>query len=91
MVAEWVVIVLFVTFPVIWISALVSASRYSEAAFKAAGRGKFIDIVLLVITGAVGGIYWWAFIRRRVRAHRGAVPTLPEGRYIDSSSYAPQR
>jgi hypothetical protein len=90
-VAEWVVILVVVTFPVIWISAIVSASRYSEAAFKAGGRGKFSDIVLIVITGAVGGIYWWAVMRRQVKPHRGAEPTLPEGRYIDPSSYAPQR
>ena len=80
-----------VAFPVIWISAIVSASRYSEWAFKAAGRSKFSDIVLIVITGVVGGIYWWAVMRRQVKTHRAAPRTLPAGRYIDPSSYSQPR
>ena len=74
MVAEWVVIIVVVAIPAIWISALVSASRTSDAAFKEAGRSKVSDIVLIVITSFVGGIYWWAVIRRHVRPHHASQP-----------------
>ena len=74
MVAEWVVIIVVVAIPAIWISAIVGASRTSDAAFKEAGRSKVSDIVLIVITSFVGGIYWWAVIRRHVRPHHAAQP-----------------
>ena len=73
-VAELVVITLVVGIPVIWISAIVSASRTSDAAFKEAGRSKVSDIVLIVITSFVGGIYWWAVIRRHVKPHHASQP-----------------
>ena len=70
-----VLIVFLLAIPVIWISAIVSASRYSEAAFKAAGRSKFADLVLVVITSFVGGIYWWVVMRRQVKPHRSSART----------------
>ena len=68
-------ILLIVAIPVIWISAIVDASRYPEPAYKAVGRNKLAVILLLVITNFVGGIYFWAVIRREVKAHR-AEPRL---------------
>ena len=74
MVAEWVVIIVVVAIPVIWISAIVSASRTPDAAFRAAGRSKISDIVLIAITSFVGGIYWFAVLRRQVKPHRADQP-----------------
>jgi uncharacterized membrane protein YkgB len=73
-VANLVAIALVVAIPGIWVSALVSASRTADGAFKHAGRSKVSDIVLIAITSFVGGLYWWIVIRRQVKPHHAAQP-----------------
>jgi hypothetical protein len=90
-VVDLVLILLVVAIPVIWISAIVSASRFSEAAYHAVGRNKLAVILLLLITSFVGGIYYFAVIKRELKPHRDAEPTLPAGRYIDPSQFSPPR
>lgn len=67
-------IALLVAIPVIWISAIVSASRVPEPAYKAVGRNKLAVIMLLVITNFVGGIYYFAVMRRELKPHRAPQP-----------------
>ncbi len=59
---------------VTYVSAIVSASRWSEAAYKLAGRNKVSDVVLIVITGVVGGTYYWLVIRRELEPARVRQP-----------------
>jgi hypothetical protein len=67
-------IVLIVAMPVIWISAITSASGCAEPAYRAVGRTKLAVIMLLVITNFVGGIYYFAVIRRELEPHRADQP-----------------
>jgi hypothetical protein len=73
-VVDLALIVLLVAIPVIWIAAIVSASRVPESAYKKVGRNKIADVLLLVITSFVGGIYYFAVIRRELKPHRARQP-----------------
>jgi hypothetical protein len=73
-VLDLALIVLIVAIPVIWISAIVSASRFSEAAYKAVGRNKLAVILLVLLTSFVGGVYYFAVIRRELKPHRADQP-----------------
>jgi hypothetical protein len=75
-VLDLVLILLIVAFPVIWISAVVSASRFSEPAYKAVGRQKLAVILLIAISNFVGGLYYWIVIRREVKPHRADEPRM---------------
>jgi hypothetical protein len=73
-VLDLALIALLVAMPVIWIAAITSASGFSEPAYKAVGRNKLAVIMLLVITNFVGGIYYFAVIRRELKPHRADQP-----------------
>ena len=58
----------------VWIAAIVSASRYSHVAYRAAGRSHGSTVALVVVTGWVGAAYYWLVIRREVEPYRNAPP-----------------
>jgi hypothetical protein len=74
------VVVLVVLMWVSAASAVVSAARLPEYAWRAAGRSKQGTILGIIVTGGFGGLYYWFFIRRLVRdARRGtAAPPKPD-------------
>jgi hypothetical protein len=78
-------LVIWVGLTVMWIAAIVSAARFSNAAFVAAGRLRPPTIFLVVITGWVGAGYYWIVIKREVAPYRNAtmpptpVPARPPG------------
>jgi hypothetical protein len=39
-----------------------------DAAWQAAGRNRATTIALIVVTGGVGGVYYWMVIRPTLRA-----------------------
>ena len=54
----------------LWVSlvtAVVSAVRVPERRWREAGRGKFPTTVLVVLTGGVGGLFYWLRIRPQLR------------------------
>jgi hypothetical protein len=55
-----------------WVAAIVSLLRFSDAAFVAAGRTRPPTILLVVITGWVGAAYYWIVIKREVEPYRNA-------------------
>ena len=67
-------VLIWVGLTVMWVAAIVSALRYSDAAFVAAGRTRAPTIFLVVITGWVGAGYYWIVIKREVAPYRNATP-----------------
>jgi len=72
----------------LWVAAIVDASRFVPEAYRKADRSKTATVLLVVLTGWLGAIYYWVAIRREVHPHRDTPPTLPPGHTIDPSSYA---
>jgi hypothetical protein len=70
--AVLIFLVIWAALVAMWIAALVSACRFSEAAFTAVGRTRTSTIVLVAITGWVGGAYYWLAIKREVEPHKNA-------------------
>jgi hypothetical protein len=87
-VVDFVLIVFILTMLVVWVSAVTSASGYTEAEYKAVGRNKIAVVMLIVITNFVGGVYYWLVIRREVKVHRTDPPTVPRGRFMDPTRSA---
>ena len=69
-----VFVVVWVGLVGVWIAAIVSASRYSQFAYRAAGRSHGSTVALVVVTGWVGAAYYWLVIRREVEPYRNAPP-----------------
>ena len=67
-------LLIWIGLTVMWVAAIVSALRYSDAAFAAAGRTRAPTIFLVVITGWVGAGYYWIVIKREVDPYRNATP-----------------
>lgn len=57
-------------------SALVSAIRMPGVAWTAAGRSKTAMIVLILLSGGVGGLYYFVRIRPRL-GHTASRPARP--------------
>ena len=49
-------------------SALIDLSFHSEQRFTEIGRGKSSTVLLILLTGGVGGLYYWFRIRPELRA-----------------------
>lgn len=49
-----------------WIAAIVSASSLEDEAFSAVGRSRTGTIVLIVLTGWIGALYYWIAIKPRL-------------------------
>jgi hypothetical protein len=76
-----VVIVLLVLVAAMWvsaISALVSAARLPDLAWRAARRSKTGTILGIIVTGGVGGLYYWMSIHRVVADGRTRTPPPPK-------------
>jgi hypothetical protein len=63
---------------VMWVSAasaVVSAVRLPEYAWRAAGRSKQGTILGIIVSGGLGGLYYWLSIHRLVKdARQSNVP-----------------
>ena len=53
-----------------WVAAIFSLARFPESAFVAVGRVKASTIMLVGITGWVGGGYYWARIKRELAPYK---------------------
>jgi hypothetical protein len=51
---------------VLWLAAIVDIARMPGLAFQRAGRSKGATWVLVLLTGFVGGGYWFLRLRREV-------------------------
>jgi hypothetical protein len=63
-------VVLWIALVAMWVAALVSLARFPESAFTAVGRTKTSTLVLVGITGWVGGGYYWIVIKRELAPYR---------------------
>ncbi len=59
---------IFMVLTLVWVGALVQAGMTSHAAYAKANSNKGMIMVLLVLTGWFGSLYWFGVMRRRVRA-----------------------
>lgn len=59
------------------ISALVSALRVEPMVWRVARRRKGINVVLILCTGGIGGIYYWLRIRPQLKVADGRYRTTP--------------
>lgn len=66
-----------------WIVVLVEISRIPEAQFRAARTQKTTWILIVVLTGLIGAIVWWAGKRREVREAVPLVALPAPGWYPD--------
>ena len=55
-----------------WVAALVSLARFPESAFAEVGRVKPSTLMLVAITGWVGGGYYWIAIKRELAPYKNA-------------------
>jgi hypothetical protein len=60
------------------LTALVDALRWPSRAYTWAARSKAGTVIGIVLTGGVGGLYYWAFVRRDVKQGASEAPTPPE-------------
>lgn len=67
------VFVLVIGLNAVWIVALVEIARIPDAQFRAARTEKTTWVIVVVLTGVIGAVIWWAGKRREVRE---AVPLL---------------
>lgn len=63
-----VVLALLAVFPVAALSALVDAMRRPPELFDQAGLSKTMTVAGVLLSGGVGGIYYWLVVRRRLSA-----------------------
>ena len=73
-----VLLVLIAAMGVSAISALVNAARLPDYAWRAAGRSKTGTIFGILVSGGVGGLYYWLSIHRLVVDARSRSPTPPK-------------
>jgi hypothetical protein len=59
----------------LWIAGIVDAGRTDNAAFTRVHANKGATLVLLVLAGWFGAVYWFAILRKRIQ--RAAAPAPP--------------
>jgi hypothetical protein len=59
------------------VSALVSALRVPGYVWKGAHRSKAGNVVLVALTGGIGGTYYWLRVRPQLADARQATPAPP--------------
>jgi hypothetical protein len=64
----FVIVFCLVTAATVWITAAVSATKFSDSSYRAAGRSRGSTIALILSTGVLGGLYYWLAIRTQVAA-----------------------
>lgn len=62
----------------IWVTALVGAIRSPSYAYQGVGRSKAVTVILVLLTGFIGGTYFLLRIRPGLQHRQGAGP--PTGR-----------
>ena len=70
-----IVVGLLAFFLVLWlgaIAAVVSAARTEHVRWRRVQRGKGVTIVLIILTGGFGGVYYWWRIRPELRRANSA-------------------
>jgi hypothetical protein len=60
------ILVVWIALSAAWIAAIVSASSLNDEAFTAVGRSRTGTIVLVVLTGWIGALYYWIAIKPRL-------------------------
>jgi hypothetical protein len=50
----------------LWVAALIDVGRTDHGPFVRAGTSKGLMIALLLLSGGLGAVYWFAIMRRRV-------------------------
>ncbi len=58
----------FLLLTLVWVIALVQAGRTTHAAYRKANSNKGMIMVMLVLTGWFGSLYWFGVMRRRLKA-----------------------
>lgn len=66
-VTDLLLVAALVVAPVIWITALIDVLSHQGPAFEAQGRTRGGSFLLILVTGAVGGTYYWLVIHRGVK------------------------
>lgn len=56
-----------VTGMLLWVGALVDAAQHDDARFTAVGRGKRPTVMLILLTRAFGGAWYWLRLKPRLR------------------------
>lgn len=92
-----IVVGLLAVFFVLWlgaIAAVVSAVRVDHVRWQRVQRGKGVTIVLIILTGGFGGLYYWWRIRPELRTASSATspsaalaPTKAQRRAIEAQRY----
>ena len=92
-----IVIGLLAVFVALWVAAIaavVSAIRVGQERWWRANRSKGATILLLILTGGFGGVYYWWRIRPELRsAHmstsrpESVTPTKAQRRAIEAQRY----
>jgi hypothetical protein len=77
------VCVLVVALSSIGIWALISAARMPGYAWQRAERSKAGTIFGILLTGGIGGVYYWLSIRGPVKAARDYTPPRREARSVE--------
>ena len=72
MAAVVLLLVLWFGLTAMWVAALFSLARFPESAFTEVGRVKPSTIMLVGITGWVGGGYYWIVIKRELAPYKNA-------------------
>jgi hypothetical protein len=67
----------------IGISALISAARMPGYAWQRAKRSKAGTVFGILLTGGIGGVYYWLSIRGPVKAARDYIPPRREARSVE--------
>jgi hypothetical protein len=58
-----------------WIAGLVDAARFDNAAFTRVHANKGATILLLVLAGWFGAVYWFAVLRKRIQRAAATSPS----------------
>ena len=61
-------VVVFLSLLLLAVSAIIDAARTPTDRWRRIRRGKGVTIVLIVLTGGFGGIYYWWRIRSELRS-----------------------
>jgi len=69
-----VLVVLSLATAILWILALVDALRRPDPAWAAAGQNKLLWVLVVVFTGIVGAILYFAIARPALERARPGVP-----------------
>ena len=70
-----ILLLLFVVVPfVLWLMSLVSAVRYPDAQWQAAGQNKLVFVVIIVVLGVIGSLVYFFVARPQLLAAGGRIP-----------------